>query len=183
MQNESDFESAFERALAAYADPAGAGDARLLTARVLAAVEKHRSRRIWLFSFGVAVPALTCLLIAMIFLLPNTRQVQKITYTPLAPTLPIFSAAPSQSAAVSREKRASFPAVHKQRHELPKLNQFPAATGLTEQERLLVNFATHTSPQVQLQVVQAQQQAIQPLHFANLSISPLNPAIHSQTQE
>jgi hypothetical protein len=56
----------------------------------------------------------------------------------------------------------------------PKLDQFPAPAPLTEQERLLVNLAAQTSPEIQQDLVQAQQQASMPLHIAELNIAPLN---------
>jgi hypothetical protein len=56
----------------------------------------------------------------------------------------------------------------------PKLDQFPAPAPLTEQERLLVNLAAQTSPEIQQDLVQAQQQAGMPLHIAELNIAPLN---------
>jgi hypothetical protein len=48
---------------------------------------------------------------------------------------------------------------------------------LTEQERLLVNLAAHASPEIQQDLVQAQQQAGMPLHIAELNIAPLNETI------
>jgi len=61
-----------------------------------------------------------------------------------------------------------------QTRTLPKLDQFPAPAPLTEQERLLVNLAAHTSPEMQQDLVQTQQQAGMPLHIAELNIAPLN---------
>ena len=65
-------------------------------------------------------------------------------------------------------------AAHSQTRTLPKLDQFPTPAPLTEQERLLVNLADHTSPEMQQGLVQTQQQAGMPLHIAELNIAPIS---------
>jgi hypothetical protein len=172
LQNGSDFEEKFEQALAAYADPGDAGSPQMLTARVLAAVEDRRRKRRWWFGFGIAAPALACLLLIAIALLRQPEPALRPAVTAMVP-----SSAPAVHTPViarPRMERVRGQAASSQTRTLPKLDQFPAPAPLTEQERLLVNLAAHTSPEIQQDLVQAQQQAGMPLHIAELNIAPLN---------
>ena len=171
-QNDSDFEEKFEQALAAYADPGDAGHPRVLTARVLATVEGQRRKRSRWLGFGIAAPALACLLLIAIAVLrqpePARRPIVTAVITPSAPV------AHAPVVARPRMERVRDPAVRSQTRTLPKLDQFPAPAPLTEQERLLVNLADHTSPEMQQDLVQTQQQAGMPLHIAELNIAPIS---------
>jgi hypothetical protein len=174
-QNDSDFDEKFEQALAAYADPGDAGHPQRLTARVLAAVEGQRRKRNWWFVFGIAAPALACLLLIAIAVLRQPEPALRPAETAMVP-----ASAPAVHAPVvarPRMERVRGPAARSQTRTLPKLDQFPAPAPLTEQERLLVNLAAHTSPEMQQDLVQAQQQAGMPLHIAELNIAPLNETI------
>lgn len=174
-QNDSDFEEKFEQALAAYADPGDAGHQQMLTARVLAAVEDRRKKRRWWFGFGIAAPALACLLLIAIAVLRQPEHALRPVVTAVVPASAPAVQAPA--AARPRLERVRGPAVRRQTRTLPKLDQFPAPAPLTEQERLLVNLAAHTSPEIQQDLVQAQQKAGMPLHIAELNIAPLNETI------
>jgi hypothetical protein len=174
-QNGSDFEEKFEQALAAYADPGDAGHSHMLTTRVLAAVEDRRRKRRWWLGFGIAAPALACLLLMAIAVLRQPEHALRPAVTAMVPT----SAPAMQAPVVARPRmeRVHGPAARSQRRALPKLDQFPAPAPLTEQERLLVNLAAHTSPETLQDLVQTQQQAGIPLHIAELNIAPLNATI------
>lgn len=62
--------------------------------------------------------------------------------------------------------------------QLPKLDQFPAPTALTEQEQVLVRFVTYAPPKTQQLVAKAQTEPDKPLHIAELGI----PYLDSNTQ-
>lgn len=174
-QNDSDFEEKLEQALAAYADPGDAGHPQVLAARVLAAVEDQRRKRRWWLCFGIAAPALACLLLIAIAVLRQPEIAPRPAGTAMVP-----ASAPAVQAPVvvrPRMERVRGLAGLRQTRTLPKLDQFPAPAPLTEQERLLVNLAAHTSPEIQQDLVQAQQQASMPLHIAELNIAPLNETI------
>jgi hypothetical protein len=171
-QNDSDFEEQFEQALAAYADPGDARHPRVLTARVLAAVEGQQRKRRWWLGFGIAIPALACLLLIAIAVLRQPEPALRRTVTAMAPASPPAVRAPV--VARPRMERVRGLPARSQTRTLPKLDQFPAPAPLTEQERLLVNLAAHTSPEMQQDLVQTQQQARMPLHIAELNIAPLN---------
>ena len=171
-QNDSDFEEKFEQALAAYTDPGDAGHPQMLTARVLVAVEGQRRKQRWWLGFGIAAPALACLLLIAVAVLRQPEPARRPAVTAMVP-----ASAPAVQAPIvvrPRMERVRGPAVRRQTRTLPKLDQFPAPAPLTEQERLLVNLAAHTSPEIQQDLVQAQRQAGMPLHIAELDIAPLN---------
>ncbi len=168
-QHDSDFEEKFEQALAAYADPGDAGHTQVLTARVLAAVEGQRRKRSRWLGFGIAAPALACLLLIAMVILRQPEHALRPTATAMVPTsvhAPVI--------ARPRMERVRGLAARSQTRTLPKLDQFPAPAPLTEQERLLVSLVVHTSPEIQQDLVQTQQQAGMPLHIAELNIAPID---------
>ena len=169
-QNDSEFDGKLEQALAAYADPVDAGHPQMLTARVLAAVEDRRRKRRWWLGFGIAAPALACLLLIAISVLRRPEPVLRLTETAMVPA----SAPAVHAPVVARPRMERVRGLVVRSQTPPKLDQFPAPAPLTEQERLLVNLADHTSPEIQQDLVQAQQQAGMPLHIAELNITPLN---------
>jgi hypothetical protein len=170
-----DFETEFERAVATYADPSDGGYPQALTARVMAVVDAQRRRRRWWLGISVAVPALACLLVAALLYLrrPELQHQDRasIASTPASATAP-------ETPLPAKPEVARSETVHRRPRPLPKLDQFPAPTPLTEQERLLVQFVSHAPPSTQQLVAKAQKQSDQPLHIADLSI----PFLDSSTQ-
>jgi len=179
QQDASDFETKFEQALAAYADPGDAGHAEVLVARIVAEMHAHQRRRRWWLSLATATPAFACLLIvALHFSRHESRHpAAEIASIPsITPTVTTFPKA--ATADKPHLETARHPAVRSTPRQLPKLDQFPAPTPLTEQERLLVQFVSHAPPSTQQLVAKAQKQSDQPLHIADLSI----PFLDSSTQ-
>lgn len=179
QQDASDFETKFERAVAAYADPDDAGHAEVLAARIVAEMHARQRRRRWWLSLTVAVPALACLLIvALHFSRHEPRHpAAEIASTPSI--TPAVTAFPKATAAdkphletVRRQAVRSMP------RPLPKLDQFPAPTALTEQEQFLLQFVAHAPPNTQQLVAKAQKPHDEPLRIAELSI----PYLDSTTQ-
>ncbi|WP_158748861.1 hypothetical protein [Acidobacterium sp. S8] len=163
--------SEFERALASYADPAEAGHAGVLTARVMAAVEARGQRRAWFLRLGFAIPVLACLLLTVSVLRPHAKSAVKTAA--LKPAYESAPATPLVPHAKPHVEKAGIRINPKRSHPLPKLDQFPAADSLSEQERRLVSFATHAPPVEQSDIAQAQEQGGKPLHIADLDIPPI----------
>ncbi|MGC1297581.1 MAG: hypothetical protein WA869_21325 [Alloacidobacterium sp.] len=179
QQNASDFETEFEQALAAYADPGDAGHPQVLTARIVAEMHaRQRRRRQWL-TLIVAVPALVWLLIVA---LRVSRHEPRHPAVEIASTPSIAPA----GTAVPKAPVVGKPYLETARHAavrgtpcpLPKLDQFPASTALTEQEQSLVQFVAHAPPNTQQLVANARKQPDEPLRIADLSI----PYLDSTTQ-
>lgn len=180
LHDASDFETEFERALAAYADPGDAGSPQVLAARVMAAVEmRRRKRRRWLAT-SIAVPALVCLLVAALLHLRQAEpQHRKIEIASGPSTTQSGAAIPKTDVpAKAHVEAARNRVVRSVPRQLPKLDQFPAPTALTEQEQRLVQFVTYAPPNMQQLVAKAQNQPDKPLHIAELSI----PYLDSNTQ-
>ncbi len=189
--NEADFEKEFEQALASYSDPADAG----LPFRILTAIEAQQSRRRWLLIWGIAAPAIACLIIA--FLLWPTKRLHEIA--PASGTAEV-SKSPSvvlpeqPCAAVAKDKEHRTNAPHLQATiqrtklqcpyperpcsrtsgRLPKLDQFPTPRPLSEQEKLLITFVAQTPPREQKAILEEQQRSNGPLRIAALSIQPID---------
>ena len=179
-QNESDFETEFERALAAYADPGEAGHPQVLTARVMTAVEMRRRKlRRWV-RISIAIPALTCVLVAVLLHLRRAEpQHRKIEIASTPPTAQAAAAIPKTAVpAKVHVETARNRAVGSVPRQLPKLDQFPAPTALTEQEQVLVQFVTYAPPNTQQLVAKAQKRSDEPLRIAELGI----PYLDSSTQ-
>jgi hypothetical protein len=182
-QNDPEFDAEFEQALATYADPADAGHPQILTARVLAAVENRQRQRRLFFGFAVAVPALACFMLAA-FLLHHTsappHEMAHVASRPVlpAPVLPSAQPTPVVKNETRHSIRSATAATHSsQPKQLPKLDQFPAPSPLTEQEQMLISFATQTPTHTQQSVAKAQQQTGKPLHIAELSIPPIESSV------
>lgn len=167
-----DFEAELERAIAKYADPIDAGHPQVLMAHIMAAVEARRRKRRWWLGIAVAVPVLSCLLVAILYMkrsetrphAANNASVASVYSPAIAPrTLP------SPRLEVARHETA--------RHiprQLPKLAQFPSPSAPTEQEQQLMQFIAHASPHTQQLVAQARTQSDKALHIAELSIPYLD---------
>jgi hypothetical protein len=175
-----DFENEFERALAAYADPGDAGYPQTLTMRVMAAVEMRRRNLRWWLAFSVAVPALVCLLVAALLYWRRAEPQHQETETASIPSTTQSVAATPKIAVPARVhvETARNRAVRNAPRQLPKLDQFPAPTALTEQEQVLVQFVTYAPPNTQQLVANAQKEPDKPLHIAELGI----PYLDSSTQ-
>lgn len=170
MQNDSELDMKFEQALASYADPSSAGDSRTLTMLVLAVIEKkrQRQRQRWWLGLAFATPALAC--VVLIVLLAQPRFRPKIQAVPIFH--PAFPAASLTEA--PHDERVYLPARHSRARNLVKLDRFPTPAPLTEQERLLVQFAERTSLNTQQQIAEARKKSAVPLHIAELTIPKLD---------
>ncbi len=157
----SDFETEFEQAVAVYANPDDTGHPQALTARVMAAVEmQRRKRRRWL-AFSIAVPAFVCLLVAaLLYLRPPEPQHRTIEIASVPSTTQSVAARPKTDVpAKVHVEAARNRAVRSVPRPLPKLDQFPAPTALTEQEQMLTQFVTYAPPKTQQLVAKAQKRA------------------------
>lgn len=177
-QNEADFENELEQALAAYADPEDAGAPRLLTGRVLAAVEsKRRQQRRW-WAFATALPVAVCLMMA-VFLQPWKQGVHQ---PQISPQVTVQQPAIATICPVPVPQLATIPLarVHKResggtiRHNSAKLARFPNPSPLSEQERLLLTFATTVPPKEQESILKSRQQVNEPIHVSQLAIAPID---------
>ena len=179
-QNESDFESEFELALAAYADPGDAGYPQTLTMRVMAAVEMRRRKLRWWLAFSIAVPVLVCLLVAALLHLRRAEpQHQETEIASIPSTTQSVAAIPKTDVTAKVHVEAiRNRTVRSVPRQLPRLDQFPAPTALTEQEQVLVQFVTYAPPKTQQLVAKAQKEPDKPLRIAELGI----PYLDSTTQ-
>jgi hypothetical protein len=171
MQNDSELDVKLEQAVASYADPADAGDSHVLTEHVLRAIDRKRQQRRWWFSLAFATPALACVTL-IVFFAHNPSQPERQTVSVSHPVLP--AAPPMETPYV---ERVHVPVVHARQSKpknLPKLDQFPAPTPLTEQERLLVQFATQAPPSTLRQIAKTQNESDAPLRIAELTIPKLD---------
>jgi outer membrane biosynthesis protein TonB len=168
-----DFENEFERAIATYADPGDAGYRQALATRVLAAVNARRRKRHWLLRFAIAVPAFGCLLIVALLHFVRSEpqhQVADVVAISLLPHPATVPPAPSPT----KPDMARNEITRHRPHQLPKRAQFPTPAPMTEQERLLVQFATHAPPTMQKQIAKTQQESDAPLGIAELTIPKLD---------
>lgn len=167
-----DFEAELERAIAMYADPSDAGHPQVLMAHIMAAVEARRWKRRWWLGIAVAVPMLSCLLIAILYIEQSETRPHAANSASLAPIYsPVIAprTLPSPRLEVARHETA--------RHiprQLPKLDQFPSPSAPTEQEQQLMQFIAHASPYTQQLVAKARMQPDKALHIAELSIPYLD---------
>jgi hypothetical protein len=179
QQDASDFETKFERALAAYADPDDAGHAQVLAARIVAEVHARQRRRRWRLSLTVAVPALACLLIVALHFSRHESRHPAVEIASTPSITPAVTAFPKAATADKPHLETTrHPAVRSAPRQLPKLDQFPAPTALTEQEQFLLQFVAHAPPNTQQLVAKAQKPHDEPLRIAELSI----PYLDSTTQ-
>ncbi|HYK34961.1 hypothetical protein [Alloacidobacterium sp.] len=177
MQNDFELDAKFEQALTSYADPAKAGDPQALTRRVLVALEERR-QHYWWVRLTIAAPALACLLLVA-FLTQRQHQSANQTTTravQVPATPPILPSA--STAEVSHVEQVHVTAArHAQKH-LPKLDQFPTPTPLTEQEQLLIQFSGQAPTSTKQQIAKTQKESDAPLRIADLTI----PKLDSNTQ-
>lgn len=174
-QNEADFENRLEQALAAYADPEDAGLPRLLTARVMTAVEAGRRQRRWWF-FAAALPIAACLI--MVVLLQFSKRVihQQNVTSPLA----VATVRSVPSPTTPSQRPVLFKKVHKRgptekaRQSTPKLARFPSPSPLSKQERLLLAFATTVPPKEQEMIFNSWRRIDEPIHVSQLTIAPID---------
>lgn len=174
-ENEFDFERGLDEALQAYADPQDAGQPRLLTARVMEAVEVQRKRRFWVWGFAAALPVAACLLVVA-FLLPVKRHAAppQIAYKTVTPAVPakLPPVEPQAVAHVERVRAQTRTALKSEK--APKLARFPAPEPLTQQQKLLIAFATQVPEKEREATIQAQRRAAEPLHISQLVIAPID---------
>lgn len=168
MQSDPDFDAKLDEALASYADPVGAGDPRVLMARVLTAIETKRQQRRWWLSLALAAPVMACGLLAVL-----------LVHRPFRPAnqpVPVFHAAlPTASLMeTARVECVHVPSQQSREKRLPKLEQFPTPAPLTEQERLLIQFAGQAPKSTQQQIANMQKQSDEPLRIADLTIPKLD---------
>jgi hypothetical protein len=168
MQSDPDFDAKLDEALASYADPVGAGDPHMLMAGLLTAIEVKQQQRRWRLSLAFAAPVLACVLLAVYFV--------NHPFRPMKQSIPAFQAhlPPASPTQVQNVERVHMSAIHSQAKRLPKLDQFPTPAPLTEQERLLIQFAGQASESTQQQVAKMQKQSDEPLRIADLMIPKLD---------
>lgn len=170
-ESEIELDKRIEAALATYADPEASVNPCALAARIVATAHKKQPNiSWWQWGLAAAVPALAALLIVLHFpAKPKMEPVRLFASVPpphqimtaSAPQMPIVSHTVVKSRYVSRS------------HPQPKLDVFPTPSPLTEQEKLLVAFVQHISPETQKQVAQ-DPEPIQPITIAELKIPPLD---------
>lgn len=176
-QDVFDFEVEFEQALASYADPADAGHPHVLAARVKAAIDaKRRMRRVWLAG-AIALPAVACLLVMVLLHegrpAQNNLGAKELAAIPSAsgPMTAPLKQVPSVKPRMKAQRREI---IRDKPRQLPKLEQFPASTEPTEQERLLAQFVAHAQTATQQSVAKVEKLTSKPLHIAELSIPYLD---------
>lgn len=185
-QNEAEFDEKFEQALATYADPADAGRDRLLAVRVLAALEAKQRKRHWLYRWTLAASAMVCLLLACLLVLHSRRLGQtRAQVSPSPVVTPILPSAPPTTETMSTHKHSNYVRAtmsHRERNSLPRLDQFPSPSPLTEQEYLLRDFAAHAAPEAQRSMAKTQEQMNEPLRITELDIPSLDSQIEPDTK-
>jgi hypothetical protein len=161
-----------DAAIATYADPAEALQTRPFAARVMASVQDAGPRRRgWLWGLVIGVPVLAALMMTA-FLLTRAPQQPRIAIArkavpAVAPPSPHMI--PTKVAAAHLQHRQK-----PERHEVAKLEQFPAQQPLSEQERLLVAFAEHAPESAKKAVIDSRKQIAEPLHISTIEIQSLD---------
>lgn len=170
-ESEIELDRKIDAALATYSDPAESLNSSALAARVLAtAREKQQGIQWWRWGLVATVPALAVLL--MVLFLPAKPKIEPVRLTASAPPphqIMVTSVPAKLMVSHTVVKSRYVPPSHPQ----PKLDVFPTPAPLTEQEKLLVAFVQHTSPETQKQVLQSSG-PIQPIAIADLIIPPLD---------
>ncbi len=181
MPERDSLDRLLDSALSTYADP---GPDSGLEAGIFARIGAERTagqRRHWRLLWTAGLPALAaCLLLLLATALwrpapPHTApRIQSSAEHPLvassaqpAPTQPVRRSALHEA----RTRGSSIP----RPAAAPKLDVFPAPAPLSSQEQALVRFVAATSEVQHTDLMQAQQQAVEPLRIAAISIPPIEP--------
>ena len=176
MPDRDPLDRLLDDALTTYADPGPA-----LAPGVLAhiAARNAASRRTrWFWAAGLATAAAVLLLILVpshTTLPPHTAPRTQAAASPspkpvehAATALPAHHAAPHMRPAEHRALPTPAP--------LPRQQTFPAPSPLTNQEQALIQLVSALPPKQQKHLMETQQQPVEPLRIAAISIPPLEPA-------
>ncbi len=175
-QDMFDFEAEFERAVATYVDPVDEENPQLLAARIIAMSTARQRKKRWLIGISIAVPAVTCLLVMTLLHFPQPdsqpRAVSPTSIPAISPSTVASGIKPPVAKPLLKAARREIGRNEPRR--LPKLDQFPAPTPMTEQEQLLIQFATQAPRNTQRSIAKTQKQLHEPLSIAKLVIPRLD---------
>ncbi|HTZ90465.1 MAG TPA: hypothetical protein VMA71_08990 [Alloacidobacterium sp.] len=175
LQNDPEFEAKLAQAVASYADPADAGHAQVLTARVLSAIGRKQRPQRWGLRFVLGTATLACVLLIVFLTQRQPRPVNQSARAPLPASVLALPSAPASAASSKVHiQRFHLAAVRDRTKHLPKLDQFPAPAPMTEQEKLLIQFVAHAPPSTQQLIAKTQKESDESLRIAKLTIPDLN---------
>ena len=183
-------ESRIDAALASYAEPPSMPDARVAAAQVMARLAERDAprRRWWLW----VAPAAACLLLLVLALgvgrmmrAPGRPQIASAPLSspasgPVSAAVPKSVSGPMENGKISAPvrrpgRRVNRPTALTAREQaLPKLDVFPTPAPLSPEEQGLVTLATKAPPNVQQQVIAAEQHIADAINIAELTIRPLD---------
>ncbi|MDR3738814.1 MAG: hypothetical protein P4L40_07320 [Terracidiphilus sp.] len=177
MPDRDDLDRLLDNALSTYADP-GPHLARNVLAHVTARNAASQHRAPWLWAIGLATAtAVTVLLVSIAPwrtpLSPHTApRTQAVVLPSPAPAQHVVTALPARHAVLHPAVRRALinPAPP------PKQEIFPAPSPLSNEEQALIQLVSTLPPAQQKHLMQTQQQPVEPLHIAAISIPPLEPA-------
>jgi hypothetical protein len=177
MRDHEELDRLIDAALTSYASPETGVEARVL-ARI---AEARRSRQVrgWLIAgSGLALAASILLLFGFNTRLAHTPVTTNQTER-LAAAAPAIAVKPVPHLASPTEPRRRAAAEHLRTGTrlpgIPKLAVFPTPAPLSAEERALVRLATETTSEERKNLLEARQQAAEPLHIASISIPPIEP--------
>jgi hypothetical protein len=195
-EERDDLDLQLDAALATYAAPEANPH---LAAQILAAIAPDRTaaqarptvpRRRWqpwaIAIPSIAIPALAAMLLAVFLPLRRSHQHHPLSPTAatphitssmvLTPPHPVAASHPPQTPAQTptKTRRAQIQPSPVEA-SLPKQEVFPTPTPLTPQEQALAALTNRNPGDISQSVARAEQQPVEPIRIAAISIQPLNP--------
>ena len=180
MREHDDLDLLLDSALKSYAESDASPNLEQSVLARIAAEPSNAPRPRWIPS-AIALPLAACLLLFALFMSRKTHF-EPTAHVSQAPSLPLEAppAAPHpgdvhHTQARSHLKSARPTQLAGLHVSPPKLDVFPTPQPLTAEERTLAAIANETPVPVRKALVEAQSQAIAPLHIAAIRIPPIQP--------
>lgn len=177
--SDDQLDKALDAALASYIEEPRPGLERRVLARVRAEGDAAMPSP-WL-RWTAAIAAAVCVIVAAVAIAshrPAAAPIITPSNAAIRPAPAVKRIAPPVQTATSAALRTTRPhvfvtaTIHSPA-PLPKLDQFPAASPLTDEERALQAWARRTSPPLQRALAEAQQRDIEPIKISEIQIPPL----------
>lgn len=177
MLDREELDRLIDAALSSYAAPETGVETRVL-ARI-AATRRRRQVRNWLIAgSGLALAASILLLFGFNIRLAHTPRTTNRTEHFTATATPAIVVPAPHLASPTKPHRIAAAEHLRTGTRLPatpKLAVFPTPIPLSAEERALVRLATETTSEERKNLLEARQQAAEPLHIASISIPPIEP--------
>lgn len=181
MPDRDPLDRLLDSALSTYADPGPALAPSVLAHVVARNAASRRTRWFWTAGLATAAAAFVLLLILAPWrapLPPHTAPHTQASVPPSQAPVEPTTARPAHHAI--QRVHAAPRVISNPPAPLPKQQTFPAPSPLSNQEQALIQLVSTLPPTQQKHLSETQQQPVEPLHIAAISIPPLEPAPQSE---